>query len=87
MRALENRINRLEAQRSYSDNYFLVVLISKFFGSGMPSTRVGGTLMKQAPDETFEIFEARAVAAAKAAGDSWRVAITVPAGDSIVIGN
>jgi hypothetical protein len=80
MRVLENRIARLESLRAGPDNNFLVVLISKFFSGGTPSARVGGNagaILKQAPSETFEIFEARAIAAAKAAGDSF-VAISVP---------
>jgi hypothetical protein len=79
-RTLETRIARLEATCAATDNDFLVVHISNFFGNALPNARIGGnsgTVLKQAPDELFETFEARAIAAAKAAGDRF-VAITVP---------
>jgi hypothetical protein len=43
----------------------------------------GQRLLEQAPDELFEIFEARAITAAKAAGDRV-VTITVPEGGGLV---
>ena len=66
-----------------SDHDFLVVLITKLSSSAPSSARIGGsdgTVLAQAPDELFETFQARAIVAAKAAGDRWGVAITVPEG-------
>jgi hypothetical protein len=80
MRALENRIARLEAMRAGSDDEFIVVHIAAFCSDDLSSARVGrnsGTVIKQAANESFETFEARAIVAAKAAGDRWGVAITV----------
>jgi hypothetical protein len=67
--------------RTGSDHDFLVVHLRDFCSDDLPHARIGnnsGTVIEQAPDESFEIFQARAIAAAKAAGDSWGVAITVP---------
>jgi hypothetical protein len=80
MRALENRIARLEATRAGPDNEFLVIHIRDFCSPIPPRARIGGpsgAVLNQRADETFEIFEARAVAAAKAAGYCF-VAIDVP---------
>jgi hypothetical protein len=55
----------------------LVVLLRNFSEEIVPHTRVGGVLIEMAPDEPFETFEGRAVAAAKAAGINF-VAINVP---------
>jgi hypothetical protein len=81
MRTLENRVARLEAIRGDSDKDFMVVFITKFSSDAPPSARIGGNddlPLEQAPGETFEIFEARAVATAKGAGKRF-VAIEVQA--------
>jgi hypothetical protein len=68
------------------DDDFQVVRIRYFTGESRPQIRRGGKdfLLKNMPDESFEMFEARVVAAAKAAGCRW-VVITVPdSGEPIV---
>jgi hypothetical protein len=63
-----------------SDGEFMVILVNNFCGDIVPHARLvgGGALIEMAPDEPFETFKARAVAAAKASGANF-VAINVPA--------
>jgi hypothetical protein len=73
---------REHRHRSGAPDDFLVVHITNFYTAVVASSRIGApnsTMLEQAANETFEIFEARAIAAAKAAGHHF-VAITVPAG-------
>jgi hypothetical protein len=73
---LRSRISRLE--RATSDDDFLVVIIRNFSKDCRPYARIGGyegAEIIQHHCEPFDDFEARAIAAAKGAGDRW-VAIT-----------
>lgn len=81
MRTLENRIARLETLRAGAAEDFIVVHLRNFCSDEVPSARFGGypgTTIKQVANEPFETFQARAIVAARAAGDHWGVAITVP---------
>jgi hypothetical protein len=56
----------------------IVILVRNFCCPDLvPNMRVGDTLLEMAPDEPFETFEARAVAAAKVSGANF-VAIQIP---------
>jgi hypothetical protein len=68
----------IRRHRTSSDSDVPVVLINIFCKDVAPKARIGKTLLEKAPDEPFEGFEARAVAAAKSSGSSF-VVIEVPA--------
>jgi hypothetical protein len=76
-RSLGARVARLESATSGDD--FLVVIIQNFSQDRVPYARIGGhgcAEISQSARESFDEFEARAIAAAKAAGDRF-VAITL----------
>jgi hypothetical protein len=66
-----------QCRRTGPEGEMLVVLLRNFTQEIVPHTRVGNALLEMAPDEPFEMFQARAVAAAKASGANF-VAINVP---------
>jgi hypothetical protein len=70
-----------EYRHGSSGDDFLVVHITNFFTATVPISRIGGpkgAVLEPAANETFQIFEARVIAAAKTAGHRF-VAIEVPA--------
>ncbi|MDR3420147.1 MAG: hypothetical protein P4L80_02715 [Xanthobacteraceae bacterium] len=82
MSKLIDLIREHRAGQSGSSNDFLVVHIQSFFNDVRPYARLSGyegpVLVEQEAVETFEVFEGRVIAAAKAAGDQV-VAIILPA--------
>jgi hypothetical protein len=73
-------IRKQKAIRSGPDD-FMVVHIQNFCSNKPSHTRIGADMIEQAPGEPFDAFEARAIAAAKAAGHAV-VSITLPAVDN-----
>jgi hypothetical protein len=75
-------LNLIRDQRRRREGDVMVILINDFCCQDdfVPNTsdHLGNTLLEMAPDEAFETFEARAVAAAKASGANF-VAINVRA--------
>jgi hypothetical protein len=78
MSKLLDMIREQRRRRLGSDDLMVVYL-----GKLCPTAHREQRPLEQAPDESFEIFEARAIAAAKAAGDCV-VTITVPEGGGLV---
>jgi hypothetical protein len=73
-------IRKQKAIRSGPDD-FMVVHIQNICSNKPSHTRIGADMIEQAPGEPFDAFEARAIAAAKAAGHAV-VSITLPAVDN-----
>jgi hypothetical protein len=74
-------IRQHKAIRSGADS-FMVVHIQSIFCNDPPHTRIGTNLIEQAHDEPFDAFEARAIAAARSAGNTV-VSITLPRVDKL----
>jgi hypothetical protein len=80
MGRLLNVIRREQGRRS-DGGEMMVIIVNKFCKDFVvPKARIvsGKALFEKAPDEPFEVFKARAVAAARASGANF-VAIEVPA--------
>jgi hypothetical protein len=77
MSNLLDLIRKERLRRSGGDEDFLVVFLRCFSENIIPRSRVGNTMLEQAPGEAFEDFKTRAIATAKAAGANY-VVINVP---------
>lgn len=81
MSKLIDLIREQRRRRAGTDD-FVVIILRDFSDYTLPHAHIGnsGTVLEQAPEELFETFQARAINAAKAAGATWGLSISVPDG-------